>query len=106
MWSHVSEVSHENHYGYALFASVDLEPADVCTSGQRDTGEDCYPGLQGSSPELGCLPVQLEVKLQVCCSLCWFFSFSLTLKSQDYKLAELHFLTQRAILKSGLSAGV
>ena len=74
-WKHISEVSSENQCGYTLSASVDLEPADACMSGQRNTGEDSCPA--GSSPELGCLPVQavaeLEVKLHVCCSLCRFF---------------------------------
>lgn len=36
----------------------------------------------------------------------FFPPFSLTLTSQVYKLAELHFLTDRALPQSRLSAGV
>lgn len=111
-WNHVSEVSSENHCGHALSASIGRKLADACLSGWCNLGEDSCPALQGSSPELGCLPVwaiaKLEGKLHICWSLWVFFfpPFSLTLTSQVYKLAELHFLTDRALPQSRLSAGV
>lgn len=71
-WSHVSEVSNENHYGYALFASVDLEPL---TCAQADSMTQVGIAIQTcKTARQSWVAYLCKVKLQVCCSLrCFFF---------------------------------